>query len=190
MITNTNCASSFDSHLIHTQLHLFALQHLPEIQRMQFTCTIAPITVKRAPFPCSCAIVLACRNAIANYHILAQTKYKPKQTTSTKTEHKPIPPHAHYQLLSAHTNKHVWHYQLFMFLKTCTNCRGRRVSLPPPVYCGRQGKGQEGYMGPGHGGLGTHTPYKRHRYMEPWHECVDTKRENQKIVTNIGRRAY
>ena len=108
LITNTNCASSFDSYHIHTQLHLFVLQHLPEIQRMQFTCTIAPITVKRAPFPCSCAIVLACRNAIANYHILAETKYKPKQTTSTKTEHKPKPPHAHYQLLTAHTNKHVW----------------------------------------------------------------------------------
>ena len=60
----------------------------------------------------------------------AQSKYKPKQTISTKTEPKPKPPHAHYQLLSAHTNKHVWHYQLFMFLKTCTNCRGRRVSLP------------------------------------------------------------
>ena len=117
--------------------------------------------------------------------VQTQTNYKHKDRTQTQTTS-----YAHYQLLSAHTNKHVWHYQLFMFLKTCTNCRGRRVSLPPPVYCGRQAKGQEGYMGPGHGGLGTHTPYKRHRYMEPWHECVDAKKANQEIVTNCCRKAY
>ena len=68
--------------------------------------------------------------------------------------------------------------------------QGKKGLPPPPVYCGRQAKGQEGYMGPGHGGLGTHTPYKRHRYMEPWHECVDAKKENQEIVTNCGRKAY
>ena len=135
----------------------------------------------------NCACMCKCNCQLPHTHtnkVQTQTNYKHKDRTQTETTSCTLPttncPHKQARL----------NYQLFMFLKTCTNCRGRRVSLPPPVYCGRQGKGQEGYMGPGHGGLGTHTPYKRHRYMEPWHECVDTKRENKKIVTNIGRRAY
>ena len=122
------------------------MQHLPEIQRMQFTCIIAPITVKRAPFPCFYAIVRACRNA------LQTTTYSHKQSTNPN------------KLQAQRQNTNLYHlipttnYQVpaqkaltlstIHVLEDMHQLQGKKGLPPPSSLLRKAGQGAGGIYGP------------------------------------------
>ena len=127
-----------------TQLHLFVLQHLPEIQRMQFTCIIAPITVKRAPFPCFFVIVRVCRYA------LQTTTYSHRQSTNPNKLQAQRQNTNLYHLMPTtnYSNKQALTLSTVHVLEDMHQLQGKKGLPPPSSLLRKAGQGAGGIYGP------------------------------------------